>query len=131
MWLVDNSVWINHFRHQKADLVARLSEGLVLMHPFVIGELACGNLKDRTTVLSYLMAIPFVTIATDDEVLRLVERKKLWGRGTGWIDAHLLYLNIAHKLSIVDVRHELARSAEGFGAYLKLNSAIQPGSTLE
>ncbi len=90
MWLVDTSIWIDHFRHGKSDLAARLAEGLVLMHPFILGELACGSLKDRGTLLSYLMMLPKVTTATDSEVLHLVETGKLWGRGLGWIDAHLL-----------------------------------------
>ena len=60
------------------------------MHPFVSGELACGNLKDRTAVLSDLLALPAAKLASNAEVLRMIEDRRLWGRGLGWIDAHLL-----------------------------------------
>ncbi len=67
-----------------------LAEGLVVMHPFVLGELACGNLKDRALVLSGLSALPAVKPATHAEVLWLIEDCKLSGRGLGWIDVHIL-----------------------------------------
>jgi predicted nucleic acid-binding protein len=60
------------------------------MHPFVAGEIACGNLKGRAALLSDLNALPLATLASHTEVLRLIEDRKLWGRGLGWIDAHLL-----------------------------------------
>jgi predicted nucleic acid-binding protein len=90
MVLVDTSVWIEHLRDGQPALAALLSDGLVVMHPFVTGELACGNLKKRTSILSDLGALPVPTCASDDEVMRLVEDRRLWGRGLGWIDAHLL-----------------------------------------
>jgi predicted nucleic acid-binding protein len=68
----------------------RLSAGLVLMHPFVAGELACGNLTDRAAILSDLQALPVAKVATDGEVLQMIEDRRLWGRGLGWIDVHLL-----------------------------------------
>ena len=67
-----------------------LSEGLVLMHPFVSGELACGNLKSRAAILSDLHALPPAKLASHTEVLQLIEDRRLWGRGLGWVDAHLL-----------------------------------------
>jgi hypothetical protein len=60
------------------------------MHPFVSGELACGNLKNRVAVLSDLHALPHAKLASDTEVLQLIEDRRLWGRGLGWIDMHLL-----------------------------------------
>jgi hypothetical protein len=90
MVLVDTSVWIAHFRDGQPALAALLSDGLVLMHPFVTGELACGNLKKRTSVLSDLAALPVAARASDTEVMRFVDDRRLWGRGLGWIDAHLL-----------------------------------------
>jgi hypothetical protein len=68
----------------------RLSEGLVLMHPFVSGELACGSLKTRAAVLSGLHALPAAKLASYTEVLQLIEERRLWGRGLGWVDVHLL-----------------------------------------
>jgi hypothetical protein len=90
MVLVDTSVWIEHFRFGEPTLQELLAEGRVLMHPFVLGELACGNLKDRTVVLSDLLALPKAEVAGDSEVFRLIERRRLWGKGIGWVDAHLL-----------------------------------------
>lgn len=88
--LVDTSVWIDHFRKNEPALVELLSEASVLTHPFVLGELACGNLKKRAVILSNLEALPGAVPATHKECLRLIEDRKLWGRGIGWIDAHLL-----------------------------------------
>jgi len=90
MVLVDTSVWIGHFRRNKPALAELLTEASVLTHPFVLGELACGNLKKRAVILSNLAALPGAVPATDNECLRLIEDRNLWGRGIGWIDAHLL-----------------------------------------
>jgi predicted nucleic acid-binding protein len=88
--LADTSVWIQHFRQGQPTLADGLSEGLVLMHPFVSGELACGNLKNRISILSSLHALPSAKLASDREVLQLIEDRRLWGRGLGWVDMHLL-----------------------------------------
>jgi predicted nucleic acid-binding protein len=90
MILADTSVWIEHFRHGEPVLSDRLSEGVVLMHPFVSGELACGHLKDRAEILSELHSLPQAKLASNDEVLKVIEARRLWGRGLGWIDAHLI-----------------------------------------
>ena len=67
-----------------------LGEELALTHPFVIGELACGSFKDRARIFVDLGSLPAAVVAEHDEVLRLVEDRRLWGRGIGWIDSHLL-----------------------------------------
>jgi predicted nucleic acid-binding protein len=90
MVLADTSVWIQHLRQGELTLAARLTEGLILMHPFVSGELACGILKNRAIVLSDLSALPSAKLASGAEVLQLIENRRLWGRGLGWIDMHLL-----------------------------------------
>jgi predicted nucleic acid-binding protein len=90
MILADTSVWIEHFRRDQPALAEHLNEGVVLMHPFVSGELACGNLKDRSVVLSYLSALPAAKPATHDEALHFMDRHRIWARGLGWIDVHLL-----------------------------------------
>lgn len=71
-------------------LSRHLQDGEVFCHEFVIGELACGNLKNRGEVLSLLRELPLATVARNDEVLHLVESHRLFGKGIGWIDAHLL-----------------------------------------
>lgn len=88
--LVDTSIWVDHFRHHEARLAELLDDGLVVTHPFVIGELACGNLAKRNEVLELIGALPSVPVADDQEVLAFVESRRLMGRGLGWIDAHLL-----------------------------------------
>jgi len=90
MILVDTSVWIDHLRTGDPALVALLNTSRVLSHPFIVGELACGNLKERKTVLSLLQNLPAAPIASDDEVLFFIERHGLMGKGIGYVDAHLL-----------------------------------------
>jgi len=88
--LVDTSVWIDHLRKREPELEKELEAGSVLTHPFVIGELACGNLRNRTTILTLLHDLPAAKVATDDETLVYIEKHALMGRGIGYIDAHLL-----------------------------------------
>ena len=90
MTLVDTSVWVAHFRRRDADLERMLSEEEALIHPFVIGELACGNLRQRPKTLEWFRLIPSVRVAEPDEVLALIEGKRLYGLGLGWIDVNLL-----------------------------------------
>ena len=90
MVLVDSSIWISHFRKGEPRLRELLLEGRVICHPFVIGELACGNLGNRKEILSRLKALPKAEVASHDEVLRLIERDGLMGKGAGFIDMHLL-----------------------------------------
>ena len=90
MILVDSSVWVEHLRAGQPALTELLNNNRVLVHPFVIGELACGNLKNRKVVLSLLQDLPAAMVATDDEVLFFIERQGLMGKGMGYIDAHLL-----------------------------------------
>ena len=88
--LVDTSVWIDHLRGRRGDLVGPLHDGLVLTHRFVIGELACGNLARRDEVLGLLAALPRAPEATHEESLALVAGSRLAGCGLGWVDVHLL-----------------------------------------
>ena len=90
MVLVDTSVWVEHFRVGKADLAELLVEAEVLIHPFIVGELACGNLKDRVRVLHDLTMLPSAKPALNDEVMHFIEHRRIWGEGIGWVDAHLL-----------------------------------------
>ncbi len=90
MILVDTSVWVEHLRHGLPHLATLLQKGEVLIHPWVIGDLACGTLRNRSEVLELLQGLPAATVASDAEVLLLIERDRLMGRGIGYADAHLL-----------------------------------------
>ena len=90
MILVDTSVWVDHLRAHDQGLHKLLEGGLVRTHPFIIGEIALGNLRQRNAVISALRRLPRIAIATDDEVLFLVERHSLAGLGIGYVDTHLL-----------------------------------------
>jgi predicted nucleic acid-binding protein len=118
MILVDTSVWVEHFRAGNS-LSDVLHEGLVLTHPFVIGELACGNLRNRAHILTDLDALPRAVSATEEEVRRLVEERRLWGRGIGWIDANILAsAALTHcGLWTLDQQLERAAAAAGVGLF--------------
>lgn len=113
--LVDTSVWIDHLRRGNAQLAARLENGEVESHPFVLGELACGVLKRRSEILSLLDSLPQVFEAEHDEVLALVESRLLSGRGLGWIDAHLLASAMLQKTTLWTLDKRLAEQAQRLG----------------
>jgi predicted nucleic acid-binding protein len=88
--LVDTSVWIDHFREGRSDLALLLDRGEVLMHPFVVGELACGNLLAREATIELLEQLRSITVADHVGVMVFIERQRLHGCGVGYIDVHLL-----------------------------------------
>jgi predicted nucleic acid-binding protein len=90
MVLVDTSIWVSHLSKGDARLKTLLEKAEVVCHPFIIGELACGNIANRTEILSSLQALPAASVAKHDEMLRLIESHHLMGRGLGLIDVHLL-----------------------------------------
>lgn len=90
MILVDTSVWVDHLRRSDAQLVDLLERAQVVMHPFVVGEIACGSLANRSTVLELLQDLPAASVAESDEVLAFIEHQALHGKGIGYVDAHLL-----------------------------------------
>lgn len=118
MILVDTSVWVEHLRSGNATLADGLDAGDVLVHPHVIGELACGNLKNRKEVLDLLGHLPFAPIASDAEALALIARRTLMGRGIGYVDVHLLASTIlaaGARLLTLDRRLRAAATALGVG----------------
>jgi predicted nucleic acid-binding protein len=90
MILVDTSVWIDHLRTGDERLIDLLDSSQVLAHPFVIGELACGNLQNRDEVIRLLNDLPQAPVASHEEVMYFIESNKLMGQGVGYIDTHLL-----------------------------------------
>ena len=115
MVLVDTSVWIDHLRRTSSGLAGLLEDGEVVIHPFVIGELACGNLANRREILSLLHSLPAIQRVEDDEILFFIEQHSLAGRGLGLIDVHLLAASkiSEHPLWTRDKR--LKASAETLG----------------
>lgn len=90
MILVDTSIWIDHLRSGNAHLAGLLERDIAAIHDFVIGKIACGNLKNRQEILSLLSALPKCEPATHEEVLFFIDRHRLMGRGIGYVDACLL-----------------------------------------
>ena len=90
MILVDTSVWVDHLRQGEPQLAAALERLEVAIHPWVIGELACGHLRQRQQVLSLLAGLPSLPVALDQEVFQFIEGRALMGHGIGYLDAHLL-----------------------------------------
>jgi predicted nucleic acid-binding protein len=90
MILVDTSVWVDHLHRRNDALADLLGDDQVACHPFVVGELACGYLKNRREILSLLVALPHAAVVEHDEALAFLETHRLPGMGLGWIDAHLL-----------------------------------------
>jgi predicted nucleic acid-binding protein len=90
MILVDTCIWVDHLRRGNAQLTSSLEEGAVVCHPFIIGELACGDLPGRKKTLGYIMELPQTDVASHFEVLSLIDAYHLMSCGLGFIDAHLL-----------------------------------------
>ena len=90
MILADSSVWIAHLRSPVAELASTIQTGELLLHPFVIGELACGNLGGRREMLHFLAKMPSAPVATHSEALGFLESHSLMGKGIGFVDLHLL-----------------------------------------
>lgn len=90
MILVDTSVWVDHLRSGDARLAGLLERGAVLGHPFVVGEIACGNLARRAVTLGLLQDLPMAVVADAHEVLVFLDHHQLHGKGLGYVDVHLL-----------------------------------------
>jgi predicted nucleic acid-binding protein len=110
--IVDTSVWINHFNSSDLNLVALLESNRVLMHDFVIGEIACGSLKARVQKLELLNNLPRPAIADISEVLFFIERNKLMSKGIGFVDTHLLASASISKCKVWTYEKRLQLAAE-------------------
>jgi hypothetical protein len=112
MVLIDTSVWVSHLRESHEGLVNLLNHGEAVCHPFVIGELACGNLRDRANILSLLEALPMAFLVEHDEVLAFIEAHNLMGKGLGYVDVHLLAAALISGISIWTLDKNLNKAAE-------------------
>ncbi len=115
MVLVDTSVWVSHLREMHTGLAGLLNDGDVACHFFIVGELACGNLKNRTTILSLLEALPMAAAAEHEEVLAFIESHNLMGRGLGYVDIHLLASAALSRFPIWTLDKKLAQVAHMLG----------------
>jgi len=113
MVLVDTSVWISHLRDGNAELANLLNDGRVVCHPLIVGELACGNLKDRADILAFLQLLPMSIEAEHEEVLSLIENNRLMGKGMGYVDVHLMTSAVLTGVSVWTLVKQLAQAADG------------------
>jgi predicted nucleic acid-binding protein len=111
MILVDTSVWVDHLRRGNDRLRNLLEEGNVLSHPFVVGELACGHLKNRDEILALMDALPEARVADQHEVLHLIHRHRLYAGRLGWVDAHLLAAALLNGSRLWTLDKPLAKAA--------------------
>jgi len=121
MVLVDTSVWVQHLRSSNAELVSLLNNGEVMIHPFVIGELACGNLKNRNGILTLLQSLPSASQADDDEILYFIEKNHLMGKGVGLIDIHLLSSSKLENIPLWTTDKRLGKVADKLDLAYALN----------
>lgn len=118
MILVDTSVWVEHFRGspRAADLSELLVENNVLLHPWVLGELALGGLeRARHSAIDDLARLPAAPAVADEEVLDLISSRRLWGRGIGWVDVHLLASAMVARCPVWTLDGRLAGAAHDLG----------------
>lgn len=121
MILIDTSVWIDHLRKSEPQVVKRLDDGHVLMHSSIIGELACGNLNNRNQLLSDWHALPAIPELKNGQVIGLIDKHSLMGKGIGLVDAHILGAVLNYDDCLLWTRDgRLRKIAEHFGvAYVE------------
>lgn len=115
MILADTSVWVEHLRRGRPRLASLLGAAQVLCHPFIVGEIACGHLRNRGEILELLSSLPSLGKATDDEALHFIERNRLQGSGLGLIDMHLLASCAMAHVPLWTLDTKLGRSAAQIG----------------
>lgn len=111
MILVDTSIWIEHLREGSDRLRILLFDEQVLCHPFIVGELACGTLQKNRGEILRLKALPEAHLLEDEEVLSFLEARRLYARGIGWVDAHLLASTLLTRCTLWTFDKPLRRAA--------------------
>lgn len=112
MVLVDTSVWVEHLRKGNAELKTLLNRGEVICHPFIVGELACGSIKNRSEILSLLRSLPTSVQSENEEVLQFIETHDLMAKGAGYIDMHLSASAVLTGVTIWTFDKNLAKICE-------------------
>ena len=121
MILADTSVWIDHLRSGDKELHERLSRGQIVIHPFIIAELALGSLKERSKTLALLDLLPHVRVAQMNEIRTLIEARRLYGLGIGLTDAHLIASVLINPPTLLWTRDkQLRKVAEALGIHARL-----------
>lgn len=113
--LADTSVWLDHWRRRSARLAELLEQNSIVVHPFVIGEIALGAITPRAEILQRLRRLHATRVAQHAEVFGLIERIPLWGRGIGWVDAHLLASTLLDRLRLWTLDRRLTLVAQDLG----------------
>jgi predicted nucleic acid-binding protein len=125
MILVDTSIWIDHFRHGDDELRVILEEDRLLCHPFVIGELALGSLRNRDAVIALLETQQQALVATHEEVMLMIARHSIFSMGIGYTDAHLLAPTLLDRRYALWTRDKrLTAAAQKAGALLHTPTTI-------
>ena len=118
MTLVDTSVWIAHFRRSDVAMLQLLNDGEAAVHPFIVGELACGTFKDRVRAIQSLQTLPQALVADEAELYYLLETYRLWGSGLGWVDLHVLASAALSGWRLLTADHALQKAAAKIGVPL-------------
>ena len=115
MILVDTSVWVGHFHRPDSTVLALLQNKLLVIHPFIVGEIAAGNLKDREKTLAWFRLMPHAPIVREYDVHQLLAIHGLSGSGLGWIDLHILASAMVAGLSVLTSDRAMADAARKLG----------------
>ena len=115
MVLVDTSIWVTHLRQGSRQLEKLLMDAEVMCHPFIIGELACGNLKNRNEIITLLRSLPMAQTVEFDEILFFIEENHLMGKGIGFVDVHLLASALLSEVSLWTADKRLKSVADQLG----------------
>lgn len=121
MFLADTSIWIDHFRVGNSELQTQLANRNILIHSFIVAELALGSLRNRVQTLTYLDRLPQASVAQLGEVRQMIEARSLWSQGLGLIDAHLLASTFLNPTTLLWTRDKHLQSiAKSFGVLANL-----------
>jgi predicted nucleic acid-binding protein len=117
MVLVDTSIWIDHFRNSNDQLVELLNDGEVICHPLIIGELACGHIKNRKEILSDLQALPQSSVIEHDEIMLFIDKNQIMGKGLGYIDMAILASSLVTGIPLWTFDQKLSVIAKKFNIH--------------
>jgi len=119
--LADTSVWIDHFRSGSKELRRHLNQGQIVIHPFIIAEVALGSLKERTKTLALLDLLPQVRVAQLNEIRTMIETRRLYSLGIGLTDAHLIASVLINPPTLLWTRDkQLRKVGETLGIHASL-----------